>query len=309
MLRLLPIVSCCALLAGCQDVPLVDGHSPVARDDSFLPKQRTIRVFDEVEAKSEAINQLVLSHLPPGTPIAQAQALLEEQDFSCQRETWWTDFLGRSILIPQGFYLPSNVERQVSAQRDRHPVYCHATLPELQEWHLASQRVLIVLVPDEAQRLKDVEVGVASGVMQRNSEFFHSRPDLHSPVGQPVDEARAQMAAAGFQCTDVRPQGADGDDRPHMLCQAFDEHWMGGHIVRVHLYPDASGIILQVKVLDETHWFDAERCMLPHGGEATSEAVLKGALFPLREAGRYAVVTLEASVVVLALGVWGYAYH
>ena len=166
---------------------------------------------------------------------------------------------------------------------------------------MASQRVLVVLVPDQAQTVADVEVGLGHKLLHRNADFFQDRPDFHEPLGQSVDNARAQMAAAGFDCTGVEPKGADGDAHPHLRCQAFDENWMGGRIVRVHLYPDESGIIREAKVLDETDFFDAERCMLPHGDESTDKAVLKGVLFPLREGGRYAVVTLEIALVLFAI--------
>jgi len=319
---MLPVACCCAVLAGCQGVPALDDHY-VSRpqNDAAVPTSRAmpagtvpqssqpkpkIRVFDEIEADSEAIKQLILRNIPPGTPLERAQAMLEEQGFSCRRYSFWTDACNH--CIPPGYDLPAEVAKRLHAERDCRPLYCHATLPELQEWHLSSQRVLIVLVPDQTQNVKDVEVGRGHELLHPDIKFFQSRTDLHEPLGQAVDQARAHMAAFGFDCTAVKPKGADGDARPHVLCQAFDENWMGGRIVRAHLYPDESGIIREAKVLDETGYFDAERCMLPHGDESTGKAVLKGVLFPVREGGRYAVVTIGIAAVVLALSTMPYGH-
>jgi hypothetical protein len=150
------------------------------------------------------------------------------------------------------------------------------------------------------EKVKDVEVVLGKTLLHPDIQFFQNRADLHAPVGQPVDQARSQMAAAGFHCTGIRPKGTDGDPRPHIRCQAFDENWMGGRIVRVHLYADESGVIREAKVLDKTAWFDAERCMLPHDNESAGEVALKGVLFPIRESGRYAAITLEIAAVLLA---------
>jgi hypothetical protein len=234
--------------------------------------------------------------------------MLEEQGFSCKRYSAWTGALNRSALIPPDFELPAEAMRRLHADRDYRPLYCHATLPELREWHLESQRVLIVLVPDETQHVSDVVVAVGKKQLHWNIQFFESRPDLHEPLGQSIDQAKAQMAAAGFNCTGVEPKGADGDPRPHVRCKTFDENWMGGRIVRVHLYPDESGIIREAKVLTETDFLDPERCMLPHGDEPTGQAILKCALFPAREGGRYAVITLEVAMFMLALCAMPYGH-
>jgi hypothetical protein len=208
--------------------------------------------------------------------------------------------------MPQGYGIPAKVQIGIHAGKNCRPLYCCAKLPEPLEWHLSWQPVLIVLVPDPAQNVERVEVGLGKTVEDSDRNYFKVRPGLHEPLGLAVEQARAQMAAAGFTCTDLRPAGTDGDARSHVRCEAFDENSMGGRIVRVHLYADEPGIVREAKVVHEWGCFDAERCMFPHGDESAGKAVLKGVLFPVRESGRYAVVGLEAAVLIVAISAYPY---
>jgi len=289
-----------AALVGCQGMPVLDtpgssGPPPNVR--------HAIVLFEEIEADSEAVKQVVLRHVPPGTPLDRAQVLLEEQGFTCRPYTHFTACFDPQALT-EGINLSQDARKHLGNQRKSPPLYCLTTRQELEEWHLSSQRILVVLVPDEAHQVQDVEVGLRS---QRhpNTEFFKTRPGLHEPVGLPVEEARVRMAAAGFQCTAVEKE-ADNNARPHLLCEAFDEHALGGRIVRVYLYPDATGVIRETKVLDETGWFDAERCMLPNGDESPAWVVGKGELFPVRVGCRYTLITVGTLMVLTALGAYGY---
>jgi hypothetical protein len=258
-------------------------------------------MFEEVDAESEAVKQAVLRHVPPGTPLDQAKAILEEQGFTCRQYDQLTGCFYPQALT-DGINLSSEAHTRLGKQRDHPPLYCLATRSELEKWHLLSQRILVVLVPDEARRVKAVEVGLR-GQPHHNAAFFKSRPDLHDPEGLPVAEAEARMEAAGFRCTLVE-NGAD-HPRPYLSCEAFDEVVLGGHIVRVHLYPDDAGVIRETRVLDKGGWFDAERCMWLHGDESPAWAVGRGVLFPVREGCRYTLITAALVLAFLLVGACG----
>jgi hypothetical protein len=260
----------------------------------------TILLFEPVEAEREAIKEVVLRHIPLGTPIDQAREILGQQGFICRPFSAWT-----SDLIPRGISLPPEVHQRLLAARHKLPVYCHTTRQELQEWHLQSYDVLVVLVPDEAQMVRDVEVGIGEK-RHPNAEFFKHRPELQEPVGLKVEEARMRMEAAGFRFTESVSEGADKETRPHLFCQAYDENLLGGQIIRVNLYPDESGVVRGAKVLDRGELFDAEQCMLPHGDEPAARAVCKGALFPVRVGCRYVLYTVAFC---MALSAMPYGLH
>ena len=58
-----------ALLMGCQSVPLLDGEYLPGRPP---PAPHALLLFEETEATNEAVKQVVLRHVPPGTPIKEA---------------------------------------------------------------------------------------------------------------------------------------------------------------------------------------------------------------------------------------------
>jgi hypothetical protein len=251
-------------------------------------------------ADRDAIKETVLRHVPPGTPMDQAQAMLEQEEFTCRPDTKPNLFFGSDHPIPPGVYLPADVQIRLSRQRGPRPIYCRATRHELEEWHLQAFTVLVVLVPDDAQHLRDVEIGLGRE-RHPNFSFFRQRPDLHEPLGLPPEAARARMTAAGFRCSDVRAGEPGQDPRPHIDCEAFDEWLLGGDIVRVRLYVDEGGLVCESKVLDKGRLFDDERCMWLHGDESTAEAVGRVAAYPVRLGGRYALLTTVCTLGLAAL--------
>ncbi len=295
---------CCAALAGCLGVP-----APFAKPPPPVPLH-TILLFEPVEAEREALRQVVLRHIPLGTPLDQAREILGQQGFICRPDSY-----GATDLIPRGISLPPEVRQRLLAARlrclgedksslsifeihqhlfaarNRLSVYCHTTRQNLQEWHLQSYDVLVVLIPGDGEKVEDVEVGLG-GKRHPNAEFFQRRPELQEPVGMPVAEAQARMELAGFRFTASEPDHSDKGTRPHLFCQAYDENLLGGQIVRVNLYPDESGLIRGAKVLDRGEWFDAEQCILPHGEESASRAVCKATLFPVRVGCRYVLYSV-----------------
>jgi len=289
------ILICCAILSGCQTIPL--GWAPTPSPPLQPP---TISVFEKTTADREAIKQAVLRHIPPGTSMEQAQAMLEQQEFTCRSYTKSNSFLGTSDLIPHGVYLAIDVQKHLFQARDRQPVYCHTTRHELDEWHLKSFTVLVVLIPDNAHRVSDVEIGLAPK-RHPNVTFFQQRPDLHEPLGIPVEVARERMTAAGFRCSDVQTTKACLHPRSYLDCETFDEYLLGGNIVRVRLFLDESGLICESKVLEEGKVFDDERCMWLHGDESTAQAVGKSVVFPVRLGCRYALGTIGIFMAVTAM--------
>jgi predicted nucleotidyltransferase len=295
---------CCALLAGCQTIPTSWAPTPP-------PAPHTILLFEETPPKCDAIKQTVLRHIPPGTPIEQAQAILEQHEFTCRPYSKPSFFLATSDPpVPRGIYVPNDVHKRLFQERERQPVYCQATLHEVEEWHLQSYTVLVVLIRDDANRLRDVEVGVSFQKRHENFAFFQLRPDLHEPLGLPIEAARARMTAAGFRCSELEADRAGPDPRPHVHCEAFNEWLLGGQIVRVHLYPDEAGVIRESKVLEKASLFDPERSMWLHGDESTAEALAKGALYPVRLGVRYTLITAVVTIgVTMAVTAMPYGLH
>jgi hypothetical protein len=287
------VACCCVAASGCQSLPVQTTTKPP-------PPQRTIALFTEVDAQRDAVKQVVLDRVPPGTPIAKAQEILETQGFACRPYSGLTHFFFPEELVPSGVRLPQGAYQRLHQARKDRPVYCRATLHELQEWHLQSYVVLVVLIPDETQTLRDVEVGICP---QRHNyaNYFKSRPDLREPIDLPIEAARARMEAAGFRCAWVTPRADEAENRPHLLCEAFDENAIGGDIVRVSLFPDGAGVIRETNVLNREHPFDAERCMLPHGDESPAEAACRCVLFPVRAGCRYTLFTIGVCMAITAM--------
>jgi hypothetical protein len=290
------LLACCfAVLAGCQGIRVLD-HS---LDHPNVPAKSPILLFEETEAAEDTVKQVILRHVPPGTPIAQAQTALAKQGFTCRPYSAWTMSFYRQALIPSAYDLSLTALKRVHEQRERIPIFCHVSRPELMDWGLRSHEILVVLIPDEKQVLRDVEVGVRNH-FQSDAQFFLAKPDFHEPVGLPIAEAQSRMEAAGFRCTLVEAK-AGAESRRHLFCRTFDEHALGGSIIRVHLYPDEAGVVRETRILDETGWFDAERCMLPGSEDTSVWAVAKGALFPVRVGCRYTLISAGYMMCVLAI--------
>ncbi len=290
-----PLLFAClfAALAGCQGRPLRPVQAPEAKP------RPTVFLFEEIEPDPNAVKQTVVRHLPPGMSVDLAQDLLEKQGFTCRPYSNWAWFFNRQNLIPPEVSLPLDVQKRLHARRKFGPVFCHATLKGKGEWHLERYPVLVVLVPDEARKLAEVEADIRL-TMHSRVKFFNERPDLREPVGLSVEAATARMAAAGFHCSGLQPEGADDDARPHVFCLAFNEGVLGGHIIRVHLYPDEAGVVRETDVRTEEGPFDAEWCMLPHGDETTTWAITKGVLFPVRIVTRYTLIAAAVALVAAA---------
>jgi hypothetical protein len=273
---------------------------PVPPANPPAPKPPAIVLFEEVEAEPNAVKEVVLRHLPPGTAMERALASLQDQGFSCREYSNWGWFFNRTELIPAGIRLTLDQIQRIYAQRKQQPMFCYATLKGRAEWHLDSYCVLLVLIPDAAGALLDVETGVGRR-RHWNEGFFKQRPELHDPVGLPLEEARTQLVNAGFYCMGDA-KDPEKDARPYVLLVAYDENLLGGKVVRVHLYSDNAGVVRETQVVEEPDFFDQEKCMLPHGDETPTWAVCKGALFPVRVVCRYTLITAAVCLACAASG-------
>jgi hypothetical protein len=292
----LVLAGCFATLTGCQTLP-ERVEPPRPTEPMPRPAQHAITVFEQVPADADAVKQAVLGHVPPGTPADQAQAILEAQGFVCRSANPVLEVFHPDALNPERVDLESAARKRIAGERNR--IYCHATVRGLEEWHLVPYHVLIVLVSGTDDRIRAIEVGVKRD-KHRYAKFFEERRDLREPVGLPAPMARAQMEAAGFCCTEVNPEATARDVRPYVLCEAFEETLINGHVIRVHLYPDAAGVIRETFVPDEGRLFDAERCMLPHGDEPSDKTLRRCMVFPLRVGCRYTLITLAVCTVIVA---------
>jgi len=294
MLRvLLILLGFCSNLAGCQIMPIHSATAPVP--------EHTIVLFREVEPKRDEIKQAVLGRIPLGTPIEQAQAVLEAQGFVCRPYSRLSQAFNPNELLSTGIALPPEVNKRLSKEHKNSPVYCRVTLPELQDWHLMSCVVLVVLIPDEARLVRDIEVGTASKHHPHAYFFTSKKPELREPTGLPVETARVRMEAAGFRSKVVAAEARDKDSRPYVLCEVYDENPLGGLIIRVKLFTDEAGVVRETRVVEGEELFDAERCMLPHGDEGPIESACRYALFPVRAGCRYTLFAIALGMAITAM--------
>jgi hypothetical protein len=84
---------------------------------------------------------------------------------------------------------------------------------------------------------------------------------------------------------------------PFVLCRCCDEAALGGRVIRIKLYPDASGVVRDTEVVRDGGWLDGEHCLLPDSDDSAARIAWKAALFPIPEVAR---VTLGAASFTLA---------
>jgi hypothetical protein len=158
-----------------------------------------------------------------------------------------------------------------------------------------------VLYFDENLNVSDVEVTYIPWQSQRTpfAWFIAKRPNLHDPVGMPLEEARGLMEGAGFRCTPVAFDKYEKSGRPYLACRAVAETLLGGSIVRVRLFYDDAGMVTDTRVQKEGEILDEIVCMLPDRDESFGHAVFKTLIFPARLYAAIVVAGLEAD---LAMG-------
>src|SRR5262249_24074410 len=113
------VLCSCAILCGCQAIPL--GSTPTP------PQPPTVCLFERAVADRDPIKQAVLRPLPPGTPMGQAQAALEREEFACHPDITANPFFGTADPIPRGVYLPGEARERLRRERDGPLIYCSGT--------------------------------------------------------------------------------------------------------------------------------------------------------------------------------------
>jgi hypothetical protein len=271
----------CLAPCGCHAVPL---------QQLELPPPPPVRLFGRsVTADKDSIRAAVLAAVPAGISADEARIILQTHGFECRDVNRWNLY---SIL-------PAARGREIREREwFRHDlVACTNHLDLEGHWGQLSVPVGLLLLLDESRNVRDVEAFVPTlPEANRNAAFFANHPDLSEPVGLPRDEALARMRAAGFRCREGKC-----DDRvgPHLLCEAFEECFLGGNVTRVRLFLDAYGKVAATRTNDPPEPFDQERCMLPSPEDPNGTYACKCVLFPVRLLCRY---TLNAGVQVHAQG-------
>jgi hypothetical protein len=285
MFRMASLMCVCLAAAGCMPnfrVPTPEG----------LHGTEAVRLFQaETPTNPDSLRQVIVAHVPPGTPVAQAEQTLEAQGFTCRRYTAWNTLFTTQTVLPPGIYLSGETLDRLRRERANQPLCCMAYRDAVGYWGKGSAQILVLLFPDAAQRVQDVEVHTGSWEGHPYQDSFVKRPGLREPVGLPIATARALLEAAGFRC--VSPAGGDKDaaGRSFLLFRACDEFLLGGFLVRVRVYPDEAGIVRETDVLRDFEWFEGEQSMLPGPDDSPGLAVWKGAVYPVRLATRYAAIT------------------
>ncbi len=209
------------------------------------------------------------------------------------------------MLLPRAISLGKDTRDRLHREQSNRPLCCVAYRDAVGHWGQASAEILVLLFPDAAQCVQDVEVHAGKWEGHPYQASFTKRPDLQEPVGLPVAAARARLEQAGFHCLSPAAGEKDPAGRPCLLFRACDEHLLGGRLVRVRLYPDEAGIIRETEVLHEYAWFENEQCMLPGPDDSPLLAVCKGVLFPVRVTTLYAGVVAIYAIALPLIGMGG----
>lgn len=263
------------LLVGCQSIV------PKLLPPSFVETHPLLLEIHQA-ADLEAKRLTVLRLAPPGTSMEQAQATLTAQGFQFKPGTIW----GCNFELATGTDSRRQLYERVSNIPSQSVVACKAAWIPSGAWRLFSQHVLVVLVGDDRQQLKDVAIAEGKAFLPQ-VQFFRERPDLTEPVGLTGDQARVHMEKFGFRCA-ARTE----DGQAVLFCQAWNENPLGGEVIRVRLFLDPLGVVRECRVQEESEWFDNEACMLPRSDDSPALAGFKTAVFPVRLATRYALCAM-----------------
>src|SRR5262249_20997955 len=215
----------------------------------------------------------LLPHVYPGLAVETARARLEELGFRCR-------YAGVFARKPQAYH-PTRSLPEVIGGRDAgkdklfHTLVCSNPRDEIGNWGRRYFPVTVNLPYDENGIVTEVEVPPVLPQVSRYAAFFARRPDLREPVGLPVEQARALMQAQKFRCAYAASGGNGQGGRPFLDCHAYDETPLGGNIIRVHLFYDATQTVTDAKVVQERGGFDDLRCMLPNPTDSLGQGVFK----------------------------------
>jgi hypothetical protein len=272
-------------------IRLYPDESGVIRDTEIVHGPLPlIRLFGKaVPADEWLLRDEVLRVVAPGMPMDQAVAALKGQGL----EAAFGLFNGPGFEFQTAL---TNCCRLPRWRMTRRGEECYlAPAEDVNAWGRVYWKVMVILVPDSAHLVKDVEVLVSLPVGDRCHAIFAARPELQDPVGLPLADVKARMEAAEFRCS-LCDGDAQSRGRPYLLCWRRVEKALGGYVLRVRLYPDEAGVVRDSEILRGDRWFEAERCMLPAAEDSPEWYALRAALFPARVSCRYALIMLALSL-------------
>ena len=276
-------------LAGCQSVPHVSAPLEVVQTPLIRLCQH------DVPAEETAIKEELLRYAAPGTSLELAWQRLEAMEFrpfGC---------------VPKKYHrLTGNLREALTgfdekARRNANRLIVDATCDEIGAWGQRYFPVRAVLYFDENMNVTEVEVPRLPTKGRRTdfAWYFSRRPNLHEPLGMPVEQARTLLEAEGFRCQPVALDKHEKSGRPYLACRAVAETPLGGSIIRVRLFPDETGKVIDSYVRKDGDAFDEWLCMLPDQDDTIAHALLKTILFAPRLYASIVVGGLEAD---LAMG-------
>jgi hypothetical protein len=283
MRRRLLVLCLCVLVPACQ-APAVK-QAVLAKPHPIWP----ITLHgDLIEANASVIQQALLAHIPLGTPIDEADALVIAQGFPNKVKGYYCGVPRVFESLAAQSTTPGLDRGIFSKLRAEKPVTRHGDFAVCLPWDQAYATICVVLFPDADRKLEDIGVHVVVSV-NPYARYFKMHPELPDPVGMPAAEVRTALEKAGFHCQLQPPQESQPTSPSWLVGELLDESVLSGTIVRVRLAVDEQAIVRAAQV-PASHWFDNERCMWLHGDESTTEATCKVALYPVRLGCRYALI-------------------
>jgi hypothetical protein len=209
--------------------------SPVPPTPLPAPAVETVRLFGKELVPTEAaVRDEVLRLIAPGMPMDQAAALLQAHGLAPRSYPL--------AGIPSEF-LP--LFAKACQAKNPFALQCFVFPAVLGEWGRRFVAVRVVVTPDSADAVKDINVLVCGPCADRWNSFFEPRPALQEPVGLPVAEAQARMEAAGFRCCLV---GAGARGLPHLYCQALAEQ-TPRQALAIRLFYDEAGVVRDTEIV------------------------------------------------------------
>jgi hypothetical protein len=250
-----------------------------------------------VSSESDAVRAEVLRYVSPGLPVETAQARLEELGFR--------GLYGDMVKKKPASYHPTRslpelvVGRDPQKDKNFHSLVCRISGKEYGNWGQYSFPIRVTLPYDEAGIITEVEVTCLPRKTSRYAALLMDRLGPQGPIGMPVEQARTLMEARKFHCSDRNLQSPGTDRQPYLDCYAYDEHPLGGNIVRVHLFYDQSRTVTEAEVVEKPGTFDDLRCMLPNNSDTVTGGILKTIVFPVR---LYTAIVVAGLIADLSLG-------
>lgn len=278
-------------LVGCQATPAVVTKPAV-------PQPSVIWFCGhEMPADQEAIRTEVRRHVGPGLPVESARERLGQLGFYGLYAGVYKE---KPVSYLPAYTLTERIfGRDPRRDKNFHSLICRASGYEIGHWNQYHYLVTVSLPYDESGLITEVEVACSPLRTGRYANFFARHPDLHEPLGLPIEQAQALMQAHKFHCAYKSPEKGSAEQRHSLNCYAYDEYVLGGIIVRVQLLYDETRTVTGIEVAEKPGDFDGLRCMLPNNSDTVAGGIVKAVVFPVR---LYTVIVVAGVMANLAMG-------